>query len=181
MRCLIMNGNPGPSGFDDYLGRFAGVLVGQGHTVRQVDLRDAHLEACTGCWSCWWKTPGLCARKDDMAGVYPDMVAADLVVWASPLILGTVSALTKIAQDRFIPVAHPYIELVDGECHHRHRYEHNADLGLIVDPLPEDTAEDLDIVRGFFERFSRNTRTRLRLFATSRTPIEEVAHEALAA
>jgi multimeric flavodoxin WrbA len=181
MRCLVMNGNPKASAFDDYLAGFGQGLQKEGHAVRRVDLRDLRLEPCTGCWTCWWKTPGLCARKDGMAGVYPEMAAADLVVWASPLVLGTVSSLTKMAQDRFVPMAHPYIELVAGECHHRHRYAHNADIGLIVAPSAEDTDEDLAIVHGLYQRFSRNTRTRLRLFVTTRIPSEEAAREALAA
>jgi multimeric flavodoxin WrbA len=180
MYCLILNGNPAPSGFDAYLADFAAELQRSGHRVRQVDLRDLNVHTCTGCWSCWWKTPGLCAVKDDMPGLYPEMVKADLLVWASPLILGAVSALLKKAQDRFIPLAHPYIELVDGECHHRHRYRHNADLGLIVGPTADDTEEDLSITRRFFERFSRNTRTKLKLFATTTTTVAEAVHAALA-
>ena len=93
----------------------------------------------------------------------------------------TISALLKKVQDRFIPIAYPYIELVDGECHHRHRYAHNAELGLFLDPSPEDTEEDLAINHDLFLRFSKNTRTRLRLFATTSTPIEEVLHDMLAA
>ena len=181
MRCLILNGNPKPSGFDDYLARFTQSLSEQGHVAERIDLRDLQLRYCVGCWTCWWKTPGLCAMKDDMAGIYPKMVQADLVVWASPLILGSVSALLKQVQDRFIPLAHPYIELVDGECHHRHRYPHNADLGVIVEPTPEDTDADIAITRQLFARFSRNTRTRLRLFAATTTPVEEAARELLAA
>jgi multimeric flavodoxin WrbA len=181
MQCLILNGNPNPSPFDDYLTRFAAALGERGHHAERIDLRDANLHYCVGCWTCWWKTPGRCAIKDDMVALYPKMVQAELIVWASPLVLGTVSALTKQVQDRFVPLAHPYIELVDGECHHRHRYAHNADLGLIVEPTADDREADLAIVREFFARFSRNTRTRLRLFATPATPIEEATHEALAA
>jgi multimeric flavodoxin WrbA len=181
MHCLILNGNPQPSGFDDYLARFTQALQRHGHAVERIDLRDLNLRYCVGCWTCWWKTPGLCAHKDDMADIYPKMVRADLVLWASPLILGTVSALLKKVQDRFVPIAHPYVELVDGECHHRHRYEHNADIGVILEPTVEDTDADLAITLELFERFSRNTRTRFRLFATTTMPIEEAAREALAA
>jgi multimeric flavodoxin WrbA len=181
MHCLVLNGNPKPSSFDDYLARFTQSLCQQGHAAERIDLRDLHLRYCVGCWTCWWKTPGLCALKDDMADIYPKLVRADLVVWASPLVAGTVSALLKQVQDRFIPIAHPYIELADGECHHRHRYPHNADLAVIVEPTPADTDEDLAITRKLFERFSRNTRTRLRSFAATTTPVEEAAHEALAA
>lgn len=181
MRCLVLNGNPKPSGFDDYLGRFTQTIEKQGHAAERIDLRDLNLRFCVGCWSCWWKTPGLCALKDDMAIIYPKLVQADLVLWASPLIVGTISALLKKVQDRFIPVIHPYIELVDGECHHRHRYPHNADIGLIVEPTAQDTEADVAITLDLFQRFSRNTRTRFRLFATTATPVVEAAHEALAA
>lgn len=181
MNCLILNGNPEPSGFDDYLTCFQAEMIGRGATVERIDLRDLDFRFCTGCWSCWWATPGLCAHKDDMAGLYPKMVEADLVVWASPLILGTVSALLKKAQDRFIPLAHPYIKVVEGECHHRHRYQKNADIGLIVGPTADDDEEDLRIAREFFRRFSLNSRTAFRLFATTATPVKEAADEATAA
>jgi multimeric flavodoxin WrbA len=181
MHCLILNGNPKPSGFDDYLARFARALQQRGHEAERIDLRELNLRYCVGCWTCWWKTPGLCALKDDMADIYPKMVRADLVLWASPLIVGTISALLKRVQDRFVPIAHPYIELVNGECHHRHRYPHNADLGVIVEPTVEDNEADLAITLELFERFSRNTRTRFRLFATTTTPVEEAARDALAA
>jgi multimeric flavodoxin WrbA len=181
MHCLVLNGNPQPSSFDDYLARFTQVLERQGHAAERIDLRDLNLRYCVGCWTCWWRTPGLCALKDDMADVYPKLANADLVLWASPLVAGTVSALLKKVQDRVVPILHPYIELVDGECHHRHRYEHNADLGLIVEPTAEDNDADLAITLDLFERFSRNTRTKFRLFATTATPVEEAAREALAA
>jgi multimeric flavodoxin WrbA len=181
MRCLILNGNPEPSSFDDYLARFTQALEQQGHVAERIDLRNLNLRYCAGCWTCWWKTPGLCALKDDMAGIYPKMVQADLILWASPLVVGTVSALLKKVQDRFVPLAHPYIELVDGECHHRHRYPHNADLGVIVEVTAEDTDVDLAITRELFARFSRNTRTRFRLFAATTTSALEAAREALAA
>lgn len=181
MHCLILNGSPAPTSLDTYLRRLGGSLEQRGHSTRHIDLRDLELRTCIGCWSCWWKTPGLCALEDDMSGLYPEMVRADVVVWSSPLIMGSVSALLKTVQDRFIPLVHPYIELVDGECHHRHRYAHNADLAVIVAPTDEDTDEDLAINRWFWERFSRNSRTRLRLFGTTATPIEEAVDATLAA
>jgi multimeric flavodoxin WrbA len=180
MECLIMNGNPEPSGFDDYLEGFRRGLSEKGHVARRVDLRDLDISYCRGCWSCWWSTPGICVFKDGMAKLYPDMVKADLIVWASPLVMGTMSALMKKAQDRFIPLAHPYIVIHKGEFHHRHRYARNHDIGLIVGPGQADAPEDIDLARRFFERFSLNTRSRLRLFATTEKPIQEAVDEALA-
>ncbi len=181
MKCLILSGNPEPSGFDAYLDGFARGLNEKGHEVKRIDLRELKLAFCTGCWSCWWASPGLCAIKDDMVTVYPQMVEADLVVWASPLVMGTMSSLKKKVQDRFIPLAHPYIELYKGECHHRHRYARNADIGLIVEATPQDGPEDIALAKRFFERFSRNTRSKFRLFASTERSIEEAVDEAITA
>ncbi len=181
MHCLILNGNPEPGSFDGYLDSFAEGLAEAGADARTVTLRDLKLRTCTGCWDCWWKTPGVCSLKDDMEDLLRAMVATDLVIWASPLILGAPSALLKTAQDRSIPVLHPYIILHRGECHHRRRYAHNPDLGLIVAPGPGDGEEDIAIAKRLYERFSLNTRTSFRVFATTSTPIEEVVHAALVA
>lgn len=176
MECLILNGNPAASDFDAWLDRYARSLEQMGHTPARVDLRDRNIGFCTGCWACWWRTPGLCALKDDMEDILPAMARADLVVWASPLVLGAPSALLKTAQDRFIPLAHPYILLDDGECHHRHRYDHNADIAFVMAMGPGDTPEDGEIAGNFFRRYARNTRTALRLVTTTEMPPEEAAH-----
>lgn len=181
MDCLIMNGNPKPSGFDDYLSGFARGLAEKGHAAKRIDLRDMDLKFCSGCWSCWWGTPGRCAIKDDMSALYPELAKADLIVWASPLILGSVSALLKKAQDRVIPLMHPYIVVSKGEMHHRRRYAKNADIALIVEPGPGDGEEDLSLARRFFERFSLNTRTAFRFFATPAKAVQEAVDEAITA
>ncbi|HUJ74729.1 MAG TPA: flavodoxin family protein, partial [bacterium] len=120
MRILILNGNPDPadSGWEASLEDYSRQRREAGDTVTRVDLRDLAIRFCTGCWSCWYTTPGLCAIKDDMAQLYPQILAADVTVWASPLVLGNVTALTKKAQDRFIPLLHPYFALDRGEMHH---------------------------------------------------------------
>lgn len=182
MYIVIMNGNPdaGDGAFEDYVASFAGGLEAAGHRATKVDLRELNLKYCIGCWSCWWATPGKCVHRDDMVQLYPELVAADLVVWASPLSLGTVSSLTKLAQDRFIPLIHPYIELVGGECHHRRRYGRLPDVGLLLRPGPGDSPEDLAAARRLWERFALNARSPFSLFATTDKPLEELVHETIA-
>jgi len=182
MKTLVMNGNPDSQGqeFERHVDGFVRNLESFGHEVTRIDLRNLDIKFCTGCWSCWWATPGKCVFKDDMLQIYPAMVESDLVVWASPLVLGNVSALTKTAQDRFIPLVHPYIEIVDGECHHRKRYAHNAKVGLLVGPSPDDTVEDLALVRQLFERFAKNCRSEFTLFSATKTLTAEVLNETLA-
>jgi hypothetical protein len=183
MRILLLNGNSDPSrvGWESYLDSFEMEARRAGAVLHRRNLRDMDVGFCTGCWSCWYSTPGLCAIKDDMTVLYPELLEADLTVWASPLVMGNVSALTKKTQDRFIPLLHPYFELDHGECHHRRRYAKDIDMGLIVEAGPDDTEEDLAIVRHQHERLARNGRGRLRLFATTTGSIEEAAHEAIGA
>jgi len=176
MHCIIMNGSPAESKLDNWLQDFSQALQAQGHKLRHFHLRDMNINYCTGCWSCWWKTPGLCVFRDDMDIILPEMANADLVLWASPMILGAPSALLKRAQDRFIPLAHPYIELYQGECHHRHRYEKNADIAVVLEPAADDNPADIDMAFNFFRRFSLNTRTSLRFCATTSQKPEEVLH-----
>jgi multimeric flavodoxin WrbA len=176
MKYLIMDGNPDPSNarWDGFLGTVRDRLRAKGAETDVRILRDMDIRYCTGCWSCWWATPGLCAHKDDMAALYPDLIRADVVVWASPLVMGNVSALVKKAQDRFIPLLHPYIELVNGESHHRRRYPKDIDMGLIIQAGRADTKEDVALVRHMHERLALNGRGRLVLF-------EEASYEAVGA
>ena len=85
MKTLILNGNPHSSGqeFDQYVDEFVHNLETFGHDVTRVDLRSLDIKFCTGCWSCWWATPGKCVFKDDMLQIYPEMVAASRTTWTA--------------------------------------------------------------------------------------------------
>jgi len=181
MRILVLNGRSSSTGsrLDSWIARYLAKIREEerGDEVEVIDLRSLDIRTCTGCWTCWWATPGRCAFRDGMAGLYPKVIAADLVVWAVPLVLGAQNALVKKTQDRLIPLLHPYIELVAGESHHRRRYAHYPDIALVVEPGPGDGEEDLVIVRGLFERFALNFRSRLSFFATTHDDTEEAADE----
>jgi hypothetical protein len=194
MRTLIINGSSEPSGLDGWVARYGARLAEhldaeQGGPLEAAELDDVEIidlaglgiKACTGCWSCWWATPGLCVLKDGMSVLYPKVIAADLVVWVVPLALGAQNALTKKAQERLIPLMHPYIEMVSGESHHRRRYESYPDMALVVQPGPDDCEEDLVIAKRLFERFALNFRSRLSYFATTARDPKEAADETLSA
>jgi hypothetical protein len=179
MDCLILNGNTRPSGLDAWIRVFATEMENGGCAVTIHSLRDEDIGFCNGCWTCWWATPGRCVKKDGMERILGEAVKADLIVYASPLVLGTASSLVKKAQDRFIPLVHPYIELVNGECHHRRRYPKTADIAFVAEPAKDDDARDFGIVRAMHERLARNMRCRLRFFATTGQSGRDVARAAL--
>ena len=96
-----------------------------------------YITACIGCWNCWLKTPGQCVMKDQMAESYPEYVNSDTVILLMDTAQGFISHQAKAFFDRTIPHYHPYIEMVDGECHHVARYEGYPDMVFYYD------AEDL--------------------------------------
>lgn len=89
-----------------------------GATVELINLREKNIKQCTGCYSCWIKTPGQCALKDDMAEILTTLSRADLEIWSTPLYFFGPTALFKNFLDRNIPLAEPYIIEKDGLCSH---------------------------------------------------------------
>ena len=178
MRIAIITGEPdAASPFNDYQLAFTDRLRGSGHTVASLQLRELDLKGCSGCWGCWVETPGLCAKRDDSELVCRALLAADLVVWASPVIMGFTSALTKRAQDQMIPLVHPYFEIEGGEMHHRARYERYPRFALLLAPGPGTDAEDIEITRTIWARTARNLKSELAFTAVSAIPAEEAADE----
>ena len=101
--------------------------------LKVVGLGDKSITPCIGCWSCWVKTPGRCVMKDQMAETYPDYVNSDTVILLMDTAQGFISHQAKAFLDRTIPHYHPYIEIVDGECHHVARYEGYPDMVFLYD------------------------------------------------
>ncbi len=135
------------------------------------------IRQCVGCWDCWVKTPGRCRLPDDQEGLLRRVIEVDRVVFAAPLVMGYPSALLKRSLERFIPLLHPYITLINGECHHHKRYEHYPDLALLLEREADTDDEDLEIVRDLFTRCAVNFHGELKAVTTADQPVEEVCHE----
>ncbi len=98
-----------------------------------VKLGDKPITECIGCWNCWLKTPGRCVMKDQMTEFYADYVNSDTVILLMDTAQGFISHQAKAFFDRTIPHYHPYIEVVNGECHHVARYEGYPDIVFYYD------------------------------------------------
>ncbi len=179
MKITILNGNPDEQNllFEEYLDKLALALDDLGVEVITYTLRDRNIHSCTGCWGCWVKTPGECVVHDDSTEIRERTILSDLVIFASPLIMGFTSALLKILQDKLIPLVHPYIKLVNKECHHIKRYDCYPGLGLIYSPEPHTDDEDVRIVTDIYKRFSINFKSELVFAKSTTTPAEDLIHE----
>jgi hypothetical protein len=116
-------------------------------------LRELDIHFCTGCWTCWTRTPGLCAFRDGMDAVL------------SPVSMGFVSSLTKKACDRMIPIVLPDFLVCGGEFHHKARYPSYPGLGLLLLD-PDRDPDTLQTVSDVFRRTALNFKTRLILSET---------------
>ena len=178
MIITILNGDMEEAGdFSVYTEKLS-ECFSEEHMIRLFHLRKMNLHYCTGCWSCWWKTPGKCSIKDDAELIFDAVINSDLVLMASPLKAGfTTSELKKIT-DRLIVLLHPYIEIKQKECHHRKRYEKYPEFGLLLARENDTDDEDIKIVKDIYDRFALNFHSRIKylMFVESNSP-EEIMHE----
>src|SRR5512143_1762560 len=175
MKITILNGNPAPSNFDSYLAQLKSNLESKSHTVTQLDLRAMPLRYCVGCWGCWVKTPGECVSRDASLEMDRAVINADFVLWAAPLKMGFPAALLKMANDKHLPLIHPYMVVDHGEAHHLKRYARSPRLGLLVEKEADTDERDLQIVTDIYCRTALNFKTRLEFSLTTETPVAEIA------
>ena len=165
------------SDFSDYIEKLSQKL-GETHSVDLFPLNKMNLHYCTGCWSCWWKTPGRCAIRDDAENIFRSVIHSDFILFASPLMAGFTSSALKKITDRLIVLLHPYIILKNGECHHRKRYDKYPDFGLVLEKESDTDDEDIAIIKDIYQRFAINFYGKMRFLKfTDQAKIEEIAHE----
>lgn len=111
MKILAVNGSPrGAKGNTErILQPFLEGAQGAGAETEVVYLKDKEIEHCRGCFTCWTKTPGVCIHKDDMPALLEKLREADVIAFATPLYIYTVSGMMKDFMDRMLPLAQPYI------------------------------------------------------------------------
>ncbi len=157
MKILVINGNTDNPSFSPYTEAIEAAIVNNDHhEIEYFRLKDMTINYCTGCWSCWYKTPGLCAINDDNEQILSRIPNADLILYISPIIMGYESSLLKTCKDRNIAVAHPYILLHNGEQHHHKRYENTPNISalMISDDMTNDA--DINLIKDTYERMALN-------------------------
>jgi multimeric flavodoxin WrbA len=92
-------------------------------------LADKKIRHCIGCFSCWFKTPGVCVFKDDEAELLRLYMASDIVVLAGPVYVGSVCGIMKDFIDRMLPLYDPHFGCDEqGRFYHLSRYDHCPDI-----------------------------------------------------
>lgn len=108
---LILSGSPRKGGNSDVLcDEFAKGAQRAGHQVEKVRVAEKSIGYCTGCGACHERP--VCVQKDDMAGILEAMVAADVIVLATPVYFYTMCAQLKTLIDRTVT---RYLEITGKE------------------------------------------------------------------
>lgn len=99
-RVLIISSSPRKGGNSDTLcDEFLRGASEAGNEAEKIFLRDKTIHYCTGCGIC--STYGKpCPQKDDAAEIIDKMLAADVIVMATPVYFYTMSAQMKTLIDR---------------------------------------------------------------------------------
>jgi multimeric flavodoxin WrbA len=96
-------GSPRRGNSEWMLSTLCGELTRLGAEVEVLLLRKMDVKMCRGCLACekgGKKRKGDCVIKDDMVAVYPKLLAADVIVLATPGYMGMLSGLLKNFLDR---------------------------------------------------------------------------------
>jgi multimeric flavodoxin WrbA len=133
---------------------------GAGATSEVVFLVEKKIFFCRGCFSCWVATPGKCVIDDDVATILEKMIAADVIVAATPVYVDNVTGIMKAFMDRMIPLADPHFDKdAGGECVHASRHPDMPRKKIVVlsnSGFPEQS--HFQVLRLLFRRIARNMR-----------------------
>ena len=101
-KVLIIGGSPRKDGNSELLCKeFARGANEAGNQTEYISLADKKIGFCTACYAC---EKGSCPQKDDAAGIIQKMLAADVIVLATPVYFYTMSAQLKALIDRSVMV-----------------------------------------------------------------------------
>jgi multimeric flavodoxin WrbA len=127
-------------------------LEDKGCVVSSVILRSMNIAPCVGCFDCWLKTPGLCSINDEGRYTTREAVDSDIWIFLTPITFGGYSSELKKAVDRLLPVFVPIFTRINGEVHHRLRYDRHP----IIIGIGGANKESMDYNSAFNNLVARN-------------------------
>ena len=99
-KVLVLSASPRKGGNSDLLcDQFMLGAKEAGNQTEKIFLRDKEINYCTGCGTCY-NMGKCCPQEDDMAEVLEKMIAADVIVMATPVYFYTMNGQMKTLIDR---------------------------------------------------------------------------------
>ncbi len=161
MKIIAINGSPKGKKSTTFLmiEEFLQGAKKEGAECQHILLSELSIHPCCACFTCWAKTPGVCAIKDDMQSI--DLSDVDVILYASPLYRDNITGILKNFLDRSIIKANPFMEIDSkGESVHPKKRQTPAKIVAMSNcGFPEQT--HFEILKLLFLRMSRNSQTEL--------------------
>lgn len=134
MKIIAFNGSPkGPAGNTDMLIQafLRGATMANAET-ETVYLSKQTIQHCNGCFTCWFKTPGICVHQDDMQQLLTKYLSADIVCFATPVYTWNMTAYLKNFVDRLVPLKSPALLQENERYDMKNREEKKASVVTIA-------------------------------------------------
>jgi len=140
---LVLSASPRRGGNSDLLcDQFMLGAKETGNEVEKIFLRDKKINYCMACDACQ-RNGGECAQKDDMAEILDKIMAADVIVMATPVYFYSMDAQMKTLIDRTYPRCRKISE--------KEMYF----IATAADPKKESMERTMDGFRGFISCLDR--------------------------
>lgn len=108
MKIVAIVGSPRKNGNCATLVKaFCAGATKNGHQTKVFHLLEKQVKPCIACYSCIQHKVEICVHKDDFNKMAKEIIAADAVVFASPVYMGQITGLLKTFFDRWITFAEP--------------------------------------------------------------------------
>ena len=132
IKILAVQGSPRPkvSNTEILLQEFLKGARSQGAESETIYLKEKNIHPCVGCFTCWTKTPGVCAFKDDMPELLEKVRSCNILVYATPLYNFNMTAYLKAFQERTLPLLDPHL-IKKGEVY-RHPLRYDMDTKIVL-------------------------------------------------
>ncbi len=129
MRVTILDGsNDGDKTGQRVIDILNGVLGNRSWEIEKITLRERKIGVCAGDFYCWIRSPGICNINDDNRIIAEAVVTSDLMIFLSPVTFGGYSSTLKRMVDHLIQNISPHFVSINGETHHKKRYERYPDF-----------------------------------------------------
>lgn len=141
-KILILSGSPRKGGNSDLLcDQFYKGAKETGNEVEKISLSDKKIGFCIACYAC--KKTQRCFQKDDMDEILNKIIAADVIVMATPVYFYTMDAQMKALIDRTVA---RWLEIHDKEFYF---------IATAADSSSESLDRTFDGFGGFLDCFER--------------------------
>ena len=118
---------------------------------------NGSIHPCIGCFSCWNRTPGICAVHDGYENMGSLIHKAGEVVVISRYTYGGFSGSVKGVFDRCLGYVLPQFEITKGETHHKKRFNEDKPFTFIFYG-PELTDAEKESARNYVQAVCTNIR-----------------------